>query len=121
MTQATTITLQEVKDQLRVTHSADDSLLQRLLNSATQECLRFLNRTELPTEPYDYPVDLDGDSSSEEITEQVPSSEDPVAADIVNGILVMVQADYDGDFSMRQEARAAAEALWQPYRIGMGV
>lgn len=121
MTQATTITLQDVKDHLRVTHSADDTLLQRLLNSATQECLRFINRTELPTLPFDHPVDLDGDSSSEVVTEEVPSSEDPVADDIVNGIILMIQADYDGDFTMRQQARDAAEALWMPYRIGMGV
>lgn len=121
MTQATTITLQMVKDHVRATHSQDDALLERLLASATQEALRFLNRAELPTLPYDYPVDLDGDSSSEVVSEEVPSSEDPVAPDVVNAIILLVQADYDGDPKDRGILRDRAESLLMPYRIGLGV
>ena len=121
MTQATTITLDQVKDALKITHSQDDADLQRLLNSATQECLRFLGRRELPTLPLDVPVDLDGDCSSETISEQVPSSEDPVADDVVNGIILMVRADYEGDPAKRATLRSAAETLWMPYRINLGI
>lgn len=117
MTQATTITLAEVKAAIRSTQDADDTLLQRLLDAATQECLRFLGRTELPTLPAEYPVDSDGELLSEEI----PSSEDPVAPEVVNGIILLVQADYEGDPLQRGAYRTAAESMWQPYRIGLGV
>jgi hypothetical protein len=36
---------------------------------------------------------------------------------VVNGIILMVQADYDGDIREREKYRAAAEALWMPYAV----
>lgn len=118
---STTITVDVVKQALKVTHAYDDDDLERRLRSAEQECLRYIGRTELPTAPYDYPVDLDGDCSSEIVTEDVPSSEDPVAADIVEGIILMVQAGYEGDPANRDAYRTGAESLWTPYRVGWGV
>lgn len=110
----TYVTLQQVKDALRQTHTSDDNLLTRLIASAEAECLRFLGRTELPTLPVEYP-EISSDGSL--IDEEIPSSEDPVAPDVVNGIILMVQADYDGDPLMREKLRAAAEALWMPYAV----
>lgn len=108
------VTLQQVKEALRQTHGDDDNLLTRLIASAESECLRFLGRTELPTLPVEYPeVSSDGALVSEE----VPSSGDPVAPDVVNGIILMVQADYDGDPLQREKLRTAAEALWMPYAV----
>ncbi len=106
------ITLIDVKAALRVTHNSDDGLLQRLIDSAETECKRFTGRTELPTLPVDALVYSDGALIS---SEDVPSSEDPVAPDVANGIILMVLADYDGDPLMRDKYRAAAEALWMPY------
>jgi hypothetical protein len=107
------ITLTDVKLTLRVTHASDDVLLQRLIDSAETECKRFTGRTQLPTLPVDY---LDYDSDGLLISsEDVPSSEDPVAPDVYNGVILMVQADYDGDPLQRDKLRAAAEALWMPY------
>lgn len=111
------IPLDDVKMALRVTHDQDDDLLNRLIFSAEQECLRFLNRTELPTLPYDYPVDSDGNPVSEEM----PSSDDPVAPDVANGIILLVQQDYDGVPETRQASRDAAFSLFWPYRIGLGI
>jgi hypothetical protein len=111
------IDLQWVKEQLRVTHNADDSLITRLTESAEQECLRFLNRTELPTLPYELPIDSDGCPTSEEM----PSSEDPVADDVINGILLLVQQDYEGAPEDRAASRRAAEGLFWPYRTSIGV
>ena len=108
------VTLTQVKQTLRQTHDDDDDLLERLIESAEQECLRFLGRTELPTLPVEYP-EVSSDGSL--IDEEVASSEDPVAADVVNGIILMVQADYDGDPLMRDKLRQAAEALWMPYAV----
>jgi len=45
----------------------------------------------------------------------------PLPDSLANGILLMVQADYEGDPLQRQTVRRAAETLWQPYRLGMGV
>jgi uncharacterized phage protein (predicted DNA packaging) len=39
--------LTDVKKYLRVTHDEDDDLLNRLIESSTRECLRFLN-VEVP-------------------------------------------------------------------------
>lgn len=117
MSQPTTITLEQVKAQLRTTHDLDDELLERLLAAAQQECLRFLGRRQLPTLPYEVPLDSEGCPTSEE----VPSSEDPVAPDVATGIILMIQADYEGDPAQRQAYRDAAEGLWMPYRIGLGV
>ena len=108
------VTLEQVKNTLRQTHADDDDLLTRLIASAEQECLRFLGRTELPTLPVEYP-EISSDGSL--IDEEVPSSGDPVAADVVNGIILMVQADYDGDPLLRDKLRSAAEALWMPYAV----
>jgi len=119
VSQASTITLDQVKRALRVTHDHDDEDLERRLRSAEQECLRYINRTELPTLPYDYPVDTD--CPSDVVSEDVPSSEDPVAPDVVEGIILMVQAGYEGDPQARDAYRKGAESLWAPYRTGWGV
>lgn len=121
MTQATTITLQDVKQALRQTQSDDDALLNRLLASATQEALRFLGRSELPTLPFEYPYTINSDDEVSEVSEETPSSEDPVAPDVVNAIILLVQADYDGDPLQRSALRSGAEALLMPYRVGLGL
>lgn len=121
MSQATTITLEAVKRAIKVTQDLDDEDLLRLLKSAEQEALRFLNRRELPTLPLEYPVDDDGDSSSESPSEETPSSEDPVAPDVENAVILLVRADYEGDPTKRKIHRDAAETLLTPYRIGWGV
>lgn len=94
--------LAEVKSALRITHADDDNLLGRLLQSATRECLRFLNSDELPVDQ----------SSSNEID---------IMPDVFQGIVLMVQADYEGDPTKRDTYRMAAESLWMPYRVEVGV
>lgn len=121
MAQATTITLEMLKRAAKVTHDEDDEDLERLLKSATQEALRYMGRRELPTLPLDHPVDDDGDCSSDYITEQTPSSEDPVADDVVNAVILLARADYEGDPEKRKVHREAAETILTPYRIGWGV
>lgn len=118
MSQATTISLADVKRALRVTHDYDDEDLARRLRSAEQECLRYTGRSELPTLPVDYPGI--SDCISDAISEDVPSSEDPVAPDVVEGIILMVQAGYEGDPQDRASYRKGAEVLWAPYRLGWG-
>ena len=107
------IKLADVKLALRVIHNADDDLLQMLLDAAEDEALRFLNRTELPTLPLDYPEE----SSSED----VPSSEDPIAPSVFTAFVCMVKADYEAAVSDVEPLRKAAEVKLMPYRTGLGV
>jgi hypothetical protein len=101
--------LDDVKSALRVTHSDDDALLTRLISSATREYFAFADPAQLPVDPN---VESSSDS---------PDGDGFVPEDAFNGIVLMVQADYDGAPEDRMKARAAAEALWMPYRRCMGV
>ena len=92
--------LTDVKDALRITHDDDDALLKRLIDSACNECVSFLN------------IDADGDAQS--AVSELP-------ANAFNGVILMIQADYDGDPEKRNAYRDAAINLWQPYRAGLGV
>lgn len=109
------IDLDVVKQHLRVVHAYDDVLLDRLLDSAEDEAKRYLNRDELPTLPQDYP---DSDAYSED----VPSSDDPVAPSVVDAVCLLVKASYEATTPAEIAAyRQAAEVKLQPYRVGLGV
>lgn len=107
------INLQDVKQVLRVIHSADDEMLQQLLDAAEDEACRFCNRTQLPT----LPVDSPSSSSSED----VPSSEDPIAPSVFTAVVCLVKADYEATPAEALHLRNLAETKLMPYRIGLGV
>lgn len=100
------VMLSTVKDYLRVIHDADDALLQRLIDGAEAQAMRFLGTDRL---------DLLSPSSS-------TSSESGVPADVVTAVCLMVRADYEA----MEPAHAAAwrdvayEKLYS-YREGLGV
>lgn len=99
---------------LRVIGTWTDEDLQQALDGAEQEACRYMNRDQLPTLPPDWPS-----CSSSEV---VPSSEDPVAPDAVEGVLLLVKASFEGANPDEIAGyRAAAEVKLQPYRLGMGV
>lgn len=89
-------TLSDCKAFLRVTHDEDDALLTRLLGSATREALAWMDDDRLP--------DVPG-----------PSVEMDIPEDVLQGIFLLVQADYDGDPAKRESYRKAATALLRPY------
>lgn len=89
--------LGDLKAALRVTHDRDDGLLTKLLDAAGDEYLEFTG------------IDEESDSSA-----TLPNT-------AWQGIVVMVQADYDADPVERAAYRAAAETLWMPHRKGLGV
>lgn len=110
------ITIAQAKKYLRVFHSLDDDLIQMLIDGAEQEACRFLNRQNLPLE---YPAESSSDGP---YSEEEPSSEDPVAPDVVIAILHLIQSKYEGTKPEDQaKLRAAAEVILMPYRRGMGV
>lgn len=107
------IPLATAKRRLRTIGTHNDADLQQALDGAEQEACRYLNRTQLPTLPQDWPC-----SSSEE----VPSSEDPVAPDVVDGVLLLVQASFNATTPAEVEGyRRAAEVKLHPYRLCIGV
>ncbi len=113
------ITVAEAKLYLRVIGSADDALLQLLIDAAEQEACRFLNRENLPTLPLEYPAESSSDGP---YSEEVPSSEDPVAPDVKTAVIHLVQAKYEGTKPEDQmKLRQAAEVILMPYRRGLGV
>lgn len=108
------IDLNVAKARLRVFGGHTDADLQQALDGAEQEAARFMNRTTLPTLPLEYP----GSSSSEE----VPSENDPVAPDVVEGVLLLVKASFEGTTPEEVAGyRMAAEVKLHPYRVGLGV
>jgi len=85
--------LDDVKAHLRITDNDSDVLLNRLIASATREFISFTG--------------VDEDVSPED--------------DAVTGIILMVQAGYEGQPLERNAYRDAAIRLWTPYRVNMGV
>lgn len=107
------INLETVKEALRVIHNDDDVLLQTLLDGAEVEVLSFCNRTQLPTLPHDSP-----DSPS---SEDIPSSEDPVAPSVVTAVICQVKADYEATADEAAKLRKIFETKLMPFRLGLGV
>lgn len=102
-----TISLHDIKQALRVRHSHDDELLLHVLDGAIDECLQFMNRTELP-------IVAD--------TESPASEEGPVPASIRAAVYLLAEAAYD---KMRPDEvelrRRRAETLCMPYRLELGI
>lgn len=112
------VTVEEVKRYLRVTQASDDVLLQELIDAAEQEICRYLNRSELPTLPLEYPVE----DSLGAIAEEEPSSTDPVAPDVRISVITLVKAEYEGQTPEEiARYREAAINKAQPYRVFQGV
>ena len=89
-------TLSDCKAFLRVTHDEDDALLTRLIGSATREALAWMDDDRLP--------DVPGPAVAMDISE-----------DVLQGIFLLVQADYDGNPEKRDAYRKAATSLLRPY------
>lgn len=112
------VSVAEVKAFLPVIHSADDVLLGMLIDGAEDYVKRFCDRAELPTLPVDNPPELD--SSSSELPEDVPSSEDPIAPSVRTAIYYLVKADYRCEPAEAEKLRDAADRLLWPFRARLG-
>lgn len=112
---STTVTVAEIKQNLRIAHDSDDDLLYRLIENAEDECRQFLNRSQLPLE------DPDTNSPLESQSEPISDSS-RLAASVRQAIYLLVEAGYDrleaGDL---QVFRQSAEVKLFPYRIGLGI
>lgn len=106
------VDLATVKAWLRVIHTADDVLIQNLIDQAEDEALRFLDRSYPPTLPVDYPSE----------SEDVPSSGDPSAASWEKAICILVQQAYEQtDPDKANRMRLNVETVLFPYRRLLGV
>lgn len=109
------VTLQQVKDYLRVTHDDDDAMLQRLLDGAEDEALQYLDLTDLPRSSSPRERDFDSDT--------YPSSDsDDIAPSVRMGIYLLVQGMYEATKPEELAVyRAAFEHKLMPYRDTLGV
>jgi hypothetical protein len=103
------------KRRLRVIGNFNDEDIQQALDGAEQEACRYLNRSQLPTLPHDFPC-------CETSSEDVPSSEDAVASDVVEGVMLLVLASFNATTPEEVAGyRRAAEVKLHPYRVCIGV
>lgn len=97
-----TITIDDIKRDLRVTHDDDDALLDVLLDAAIDEAVQYLDLDDLPTV---------ADSSSSE----------KVAPSLYAAIFLLVRAKYDATTPDEiSRLRQCAETLMAPYRVNLG-
>jgi hypothetical protein len=97
-----TISLEAVKGDLRVTHDADDALLQTLLEASEDEASRFLGVSGLD------PDALGGG--------------DGLPPSIHAAVFLLVRAKYETvDPTDIRKLRDCAEMLLMPHRVNLGV
>lgn len=107
-----TLTLDSLKDYLRIIHDADDAMLQDLLDGAESEVLAFLNAESFEIVKNNFSVIYQSSSSSE--LELPP--------DIYSCIKILVRSDYEeSDPSKAKAWREHVERRLFPYRLELGV
>ena len=95
--------LELVKASLRGADDEDDALLLQLIDSASRECAQYI-----------YGVVPD--------YELAGTVKNPVdVPELVNGIVILVQADYEDDHARRDDYVVVARKLWWPYRNDLGI
>lgn len=93
--------LNYVKASLRGVEDEDDALLLRLIESASRECAHYIYG-EVP----EYEV--------------VGAAKNPVnIPELLNGIVMVVVADYEGDPDRRMKSVEVAKRLWFTNRIDL--
>jgi len=103
------ISVSQTKAYLRITHSSDDALLQRLINSAEDEALAYLDRPSLPRRG-EFVVD-EADSNTP------PLADIDVSPAVLGGIYLLVQAMYEGkDAAEMAAVTEVARQKFFPYR-----
>lgn len=110
------VTVEEARRAIVITHNFDDARLQQFIDDAEEACKQFLGVDELPREGADCPDECDTAQTFE-----AASDADDLPKGIRRGVILMVQADYEGkDIDEREKMRTAAERCWWPYRCGLG-
>jgi hypothetical protein len=112
------VTVEEAKVYLGVVHNHDDARILQLLQDAEDECVQYLDRDELPRIGQSCPDECD--TSVDTSIPAVSDSAD-LPASVRSGILLIVQAGYEGkDADEMAKLRKAAETKWAPFRCNWG-
>lgn len=96
------VTLTEAKDHLRVNHTSEDTLIERMINGAVAYAENFINR-------------------------EIPGKQDPageIPADIKDAILLIIADRYENREAAGAEQlykNPAAENILHFYRVNMGI
>jgi len=94
------VSLDKAKRHLRITHGNSDVLIQECIDAAEDEAEKFTG------------VDIEILTSS---------SSDATAPSWELGVLLLVQAHYDGSPEQQETYRAAAEVKLMPFRCNLGI
>lgn len=103
----TDILLSELKSELGVITSYQDDRLEMQLESAKQEALNFMNRTQFGV------LCSDDDGFADE--------EENLQPDVKTAIFTLVRAGYEAAPADAEQLRNVAEMKLMPYRCGLGV
>lgn len=124
------VTVEEAKQHLRVTHSADDDLIARLISSA-REVIEMQTGIALAAADYEWSPEVISDKyplapvtlTSADGELPVLFTTTPVFAPsaLKDAILLRVQADYEDDVGAGEKRREAAYKMAVPWRRTFGV
>lgn len=101
------VTLQQAKDYLNVIHNFDDAKIQLALDAAHDEAIQFLG--------YDKLADFEAFLASAE------NPYDNPPASVQQGVLALVDANYQATVPDAEGLRDIAEVKLMPFRIELGV
>jgi hypothetical protein len=112
----TVLTVAEVKEFLRVSHTVDDSLLLTLIASAEAQALMWMDRQDLPRAGEDEaPEECDTAIVIDVISEGVS-----LAPDVRLALFYLIQSAYEAQADDAEKLRNAAFAMLSPHRHRRG-
>lgn len=124
------VTVADVKQHLRITHSSDDALLARLISSA-REVVEMQTGVTLAAADYEWtpeaieakyplwPVVVTSDDGVLPVTFSSVPGHAPQA--LKDAIMLRVQADYEDDAETGEKRRESAYRMAFPWRRALGV
>jgi hypothetical protein len=107
------VSLETVREFLVLTQISDDPKIQRLIDGAEDEAMRYMDRDTLPRSG--------SDPQSSESSANPVSDSNAVAPSVVTAICLLVQADYDQTGNDAILTKKIAFSKLMPYRQKMGV
>lgn len=117
------ILLADAKNRLRIIHDADDDMLQRVLDAAEDEALRFMDREFLPVLPLEQLSETQTETDPVSESETATEVSDEIVPSVREAVYLLFKAGADlGDPTVDPEAyRKRAETLLMPLRRHLGV
>lgn len=120
------IPLDEAKDELDVMHDQDDGKIQRALNAAEGEALRYMERDYLPTIPIEQLSETESETDPVSESETPTEASEEIVPEVKQAIFILLRINYEGgDHAVRgaldvPTMRSRAIDLLFPFRRHIG-